>query len=1215
MDPVRVSVQRPVAVTVGALLVVIFGLIGLAYIPIQLTPTVDRPIVRVTTSWPGRSPEEIVDSITCEQEKRLKNVSGLRSMRSLSREGQAEITLEFYLGTDLGRALLEINDALRQVPSYPPEVEEPVVKASEGASETAIAWIIIDLDPSARARFPDFDVATIWDALERDVKPYLERIEGVAEVNIYGGRPHEVRVLVDPWALARRGLTHADVVRALLAENRNVSAGTIVEGKRDYRVRLLGRFESPQDIAGTVIAYRDGHPVYVRDVGQIEIGLEKPRGFVRSMGEPCLAMNVIRQTGANVMEVMAEVRRRLEVVRRDMLPRTHPVVGPHLRLRQVYDETTYISQALDLVTGNLVRGGALAALVLLLFLRSLRSTLVVALAIPIAVIGTFLVMLATGRTLNVISLAGLAFSTGMVVDNAIVVLENIDRRRSQGEPVGRAVIHGTWEVWGAILAGTLTTVAVFVPILTIREEAGRLFFDLTLALSTSVLLSLVVATTIVPTATAVLLGRQAETPRRLSKARSLLGLAPRLARMTRAFARGLEYLMTGWRAWTVRPVVIVLLTGASLAGAAFLMPPADYLPTGNRNLVFGGLMIPPGLSVDQQKRYAERIEARIGPYLRARLEDPASIAHLPPIPRMIGIGPDGRPIMGTFDPVPVENFFVAGFGGGMFAGATSQDPQRVIPVGALLTDAMNALPDAYGGARQVSLFGWGVSAGGAISVEIAGPDLSRVRAAAKFVFGQLFADPAFGRGRVQPDPRNFDLTQPEWRLRLTQTGRELGLRTEDLAPAVRGLFDGAFAGEFLLDGRTVDIKLYPREGSLLDKEQLPDIPIVAPNGQVVPLGTVVAIHPAGAPQEILRIEELPAVTIRVNPPPDVPLGAAMERVETGVLAQARAAGLLDDSMRVRLEGTAAKLEDVRAALLGAPSEARTEPALWQRGLRGAGVAAIALGLIASGMALVRLWRRTGIPRPLAPPPRALWSAVPAALLLGLLIGSVLITVGSHPQMLLARFTWTVLVTYLLLAALFESFVYPLVVMFSVPLGLVGGFAGLHLVHTWTLRDPTIAPQQFDVLTMLGFVILVGTVVNNAILLVVQARHFMGESRVEDDEEWTALPPASAIAEAVRTRVRPIFMTTLTTIGGSLPLVLAPGAGSEMYRGLGAVVVGGLLISTLFTLVLIPLVFSVAVEMVQAARTVFRPRGPDGRVPGGPRHRPTRAGEPRPMPQA
>ncbi len=1182
MDVVRYAISKPVTVTVGVILLVMFGLIGLGAIPIQLTPTVDRPQITITTEWPGRSPSEIVDEITREQEKRLKNISGLKSMRSISREGTAEITLEFYLDKDIDRAMQDVSDALRQVPDYPEEVEEPFIKAAEGAAENAIAWIIIDVKPEARHKHPDFDITTIFYAMDKEVKPYLERIDGVAEVNIYGGRDREVRVLLDPTAVAQRGLNPLSIIDALRNENRNVSGGTSAEGKRDYRIRVVGKFEREEDILDTVIAYRDGKPVYVRDVGTVEIGHVKQRGFVRSMGVPCLAMNVIRQTDANVVDVMEDLRARLDEVQANILPNLDPSVGDDLRLRQVYDETTYIESAISLVTQNLYIGGGIAALVLLLFLRSVVSTGVIALAIPISVIGTFLLLLAMGRTLNVISLAGLAFAVGMVVDNAIVVLENIYRHLQQGVRPMEAAYRGGKEVWGAILASSLTTIAVFIPVLTIQEEAGQLFRDISLAMAGAVALSLMVSITVIPTACSRWLRPPPSHEAPLLTAwHSLFGLAGLFGNVVNRFAGSVRWMMGGWRGATIRPAVILVMTAISIVGALVLMPPLDYLPAGNRNLVFGGLLIPPGLSVREQVDYAERIEAQITPYAEANINDPASVASLPPIPR--GWGPNSG--LAPFDPVPVGDFFIGAFQGGMFIGANSQDEQVVIPVGQLLTNAMNTIPDSFGGASQTSLFGGGVGGGNTIDLEISGPRLDRVVAAASEMMNTAVG--LYTYGNVSPDPSNYNLQEQEWRIRLTRQGRELGLTTADLGTAVRALFDGAYAGEMILDGDTADIVLLPKGGRLDYREQMAEIPLATRSGRIVPADTVAEIVSGLAPQQIQRIEELPSVTLRIRPPAGRALEEVMNEIREQIIAPAEQAGLVDSTMRVRLEGTAAKLDEVNASLFGRPTGPASSTHLTLGVLAVFIVSAGALGL--AGFVIWRSVNRGEL--------KLLYGAA-GAVLLGVVLALLAWTITVEPQLLTARFIWALVVTYLLMAALFESFLYPFVIMFSVPLAVVGGFAGLAMVHWYTVRDPTIAPQQLDVLTMLGFVILIGVVVNNAILIVHQALNFM---RGEAETEEPPMPAHAAIERSIATRIRPIFMSTTTSVGGMLPLILFPGAGSEMYRGLGSVVVGGMLVSTMFTLVLVPLMFSLVLDMGAGLKTALR------RTPPGPKPQSGRGG--------
>lgn len=1174
MDVVKLSISKPVGVTVGVLLLVMFGLIGLTAIPIQLTPTVDRPIITVETDWFGRTPEEVVDEITKEQEKQLKNVSNLKRMVSTSRDGGVTITLEFTLGTNINRALQEVGDALRQVPDYPEEVTEPRIKAADGASENAIAWIILDIAPEAREKHAGFDLTTLFDALDREVKPFLERVDGVAEINIYGGREREVQVFVDPVKLANRGLSHLDMIEAIRNENRNVTGGTIAEGKRDYRVRVIGQYEEPREILDTIIAYRDGRPVYVRDVATVELGHQKRRGFVRTQGVPAIAINAIRQQNANVVEVMGELRERLDEVRTDILPNIHPVVGPDLRLTQVYDETIYIDSSIGLVTQNLWVGGTIAAIVLLLFLRSFVSTGIVAIAIPVSVIGTFLVLLAFGRTLNVISLAGLAFAVGMVVDNAIVVLENIYRRLQDGEPPMVAAYRGGKEVWGAILASTLTTVAVFVPVITIQEEAGQLFRDITLAIVASVTLSLFVSITVIPAACSRWFKpyRKAHHGRLRTLWDDLFGLGPLCAKLVHGLGSGVKWMMSGWRGWTIRPAVIITMMTASITAAIVLAPPLDYLPAGNRNLVFGGMLIPPGLSIEQQEILAERVEQVIAPYQLhggRTIED--VLRDAPPISNIFD------PTAPTFDPVPIDNFFIAGFQGGMFAGATSAIEEVVIPVGTILSNAMSGTsPDVFGGARQTSLFGMGAGGGNTIDIEISGPNLANVIAAAEMMYGIAGQKYGFGVG-VQAEPSNFNLQQPEFRIRVNQGGRRLGLSTSAVGTGVRALFDGAFAGEFRLPDDSVDLVLVPTGGRLEYKEQLASVPIWTPAGRIVPLDTVVDLVPGLAPQQIQRVEELPSVILKVTPPQGRALEDVMREIRREIIEPAREAGMIDRTMRVRLEGTAAKLDEVTAALFGAnpnPPEGgngganaggRAAASVFGRA---AGFLLIALGIAGAVYAGIKAVRQKKV---------SLAYGAAGAILLGGVLATLTITFGENPQFVTARFIWALAVTYLLMCALFESFAYPFVIMFSVPLAVVGGFAGLKIVHELSMRDPTIAPQQLDVLTMLGFVILIGVVVNNSILLVDRA---LQQMRGQDGEVMSRY---DAIAYAVRTRTRPIFMGTMTSIAGMSPLVLFPGAGSEMYRGLGSVVIGGLLCAAVFTLVLVPLMFSLMLDMISGLR--------------------------------
>ncbi|MCK5553170.1 MAG: efflux RND transporter permease subunit, partial [Deltaproteobacteria bacterium] len=442
MKLVDSAIKNPVTATVGVFFIILFGFIALFRIPVQLTPEMQDVEIQVETLWPGASPQEVEREIIEEQEEQLKSVEGLVEMKSESFRGRGRVILKFQTGTDQDAALLKVSNKLNQVSQYPADAEEPVIKAT-GTESDAIAWFVFQKSSGDPA-----DVAFEKDFIEDHVKPRLERIPGVAAVNIYGGREKEMQVIVDPNALASRKVTIQDMIRALDMENRNISAGDLDEGKRRYIVRTVGQYRTPEDIENVIIRQVNGAPVYVRDVAHAKLGYEKAQATIRQRGKPTIAMNAIREVGANILAVMEDIKEEVKALNRSLL------TSRHLHLDQVYDETDYIYSAIDLVRQNLFVGGSLAILVLLLFLRSGTSTLIVATAIPISIIGTFVMMAFLGRSINVISLAGMAFAVGMVVDSSIVVLENIYRHMQMGKKRMRAAADAAGEVWGALLAST-----------------------------------------------------------------------------------------------------------------------------------------------------------------------------------------------------------------------------------------------------------------------------------------------------------------------------------------------------------------------------------------------------------------------------------------------------------------------------------------------------------------------------------------------------------------------------------------------------------------------------------------------------------------------------------------------------------------------------------------------------------------------------------------
>ena len=492
MNLIRIAIERPIAVVAAVLMAILFGLVALNTIPIQLTPDVRKPVITIETQWPGASPAEIEREIINEQEEVLRGLPGVEEMSSRSQDGQGDVTLEFQIGQDMDRALLLVANRLDRVSDYPDEADEPTLDTA-GTEDNPIAWFIV-----TREDGNERPIHTFRDLIEDTVQDRLERVPGVSKVNVYGGSERELQVTVDPDRMARYGLTIPEVVDALRNANISTTAGDVDEGKRRYIVRTEGEFVEPAQIEQVVLrSLRDDDSgrlgrVTVGDIASVDFAHKEPGANIRILGVPAMAINAQRETGANVIDTMDAIDEAIAEMESGPLP------DAGLTIRQVYDETVYIDSAISLVNQNILVGGALAALMLMLFLRSGYATLIVSIAIPVSVVASFVAMAFMGRSLNVISLAGIAFAVGMVVDAAIVVLENIYRLRQNGMAPAEAAYQGAKQVWGAILVSALTTVMVFIPILTMELEVGQLFRDIAVAISVAVILSLLVAMTVIP---------------------------------------------------------------------------------------------------------------------------------------------------------------------------------------------------------------------------------------------------------------------------------------------------------------------------------------------------------------------------------------------------------------------------------------------------------------------------------------------------------------------------------------------------------------------------------------------------------------------------------------------------------------------------------------------------------------------------------------------
>ena len=852
MDFIKAAISQPVTVAVGVILIIMAGVIAITRIPVQLTPNVEDTIVTVTTMWEGASPQEVEQELVDKQEEKLQGLSNLRQITSECQQGQGIIRLEFTTGTRKDDVLRAVGDKLREVPSYPENVDEPVVEASDRMNRDYIAWIIFG------STDPNLDIRTLQDFAEDRIKPALERVEGMSEVGVLGGYEREAQIRFDPMLLAQRGVTPAELVQAIELTNRDVSAGQVQDAKSDVRIRTVSQYDSIEDVERTVIKHTEAGPIYVGDVARVVEDYKEPFSFVRSKGHPVIAINAQREIGSNVMEVMDRLRAEIDRLNQpggvlDSQARALGMNGK-LTLEQVYDQTVYIEDALELVRENIWVGGFLATLALLVFLRSIRTVAIVIIATPISVVGAIVAMVMMGRTINVISLAGMAFAVGMVVDNAIVIVENIFRHLEMGKKPMQASYDGTREVWGAVLAATGTNVIVFIPVLLIQEEAGQLFRDIALAICATALLSLLISITVVPAMAARLMKQVKQAKPGSSKAAdatrakstkpvAAILRAPKLAlgwldRFPDALSRTI-YLLSG--SVMARLAVVIALTAASVIGSYLLMPPADYLPTGNRNLVFGMMFPPPGYNLEQQRVLAERVEQTIRPFWEAAEFDADSeeyrqaAANLPAVPTFdfatMSPGPN-------VVPPPLDNYFFVAFESMMFHGAISDDEQRVVDLMPLFQHATRAehAPGVLAFAMQVPLFQLGGSTGSAVKIDFSGRDLGKVSEAASAAYLQLIQ--RFGPHTVQPSPSNFNLPGPE--LQIVPNRRrlaEVGMSPVELGTAVQAGGDGYIAGEYRIGGETIDLKIIS-EHAVGSKyiQGLEDSPIATTFGSVVPPG-------------------------------------------------------------------------------------------------------------------------------------------------------------------------------------------------------------------------------------------------------------------------------------------------------------------------------------------------------------------------------------------
>ena len=1024
-------VRNGILMTVAALIITVVGVLAAFRVPVQMIPDLEVRTVSIQTSWPGATPQDVEKEILIEQEEYLRTLPNMTRLESSASSGSAVIELDFPFGVDMTQTLIEVNNALNQVPSYPENVDEPRVFANSFSANSFMYFAISPLPGNPR----NIDMIMMRDFIVDNVRTRLSGVPGVSQVNISGGAERQIRILLDPTRLADRQLTILDVRNAIRARNRDVSGGEVDGGKRRYLLRTVGRFDSLEELQNMIVDRRGDSLIRLGDIADIELGHSRIQGYSYFNAEPILFTSVNREAGSNVVDIKYAMLDAVERVNRDVLQPNG------MQMRLMAEDAGYVEASIRNVWLNLALGAFFATVVMFLFLRSVSATAVGVLGIPVCTIAAFIGLLAAGRTINVISLAGVAFAIGMTLDNSIVVIESIELKRRQGLDRFRAAVEGVQSVWTAVLASTLTTILVFLPVLFIREEAGQLYSDVAIAISASILASMLVAVTLIPTASARLsFGTEHRSHAESTLRERLLSTIDSL-------------IATRQR----RTATIAITVIASIAVIMLLTPAAEYLPEGEEPKTFASMSAPPGYNLETMKE----IGLEMQDYFMQFVDDD---------PDRFDRGETEVPAIRYLNTrISADGFRII------------SEPVRTADIDELM-DAITAKYRQYPGMRSFASRGSIISSndGGtrSINLDISGPSLGVIYDAALATYRR--AEEVFGNPRIQTSPSSLSLSQPMLEVQPDWArAAELGLTASDVGYTVAALTNGAYVDEYFESDDKIDMYLYGNTGGQVDIDNLGGLPIYTPQGSILPLDAIATIHETVDTNSIRRINGQRTVTLNIIPPASIPLEVGVEIVRDDVVAYLRESGALPANVNVDISGASDQLDATKAALA---------------------------------------------------------ANLPVALI----------------------------IVFLLLVAILKHWGYPLLIMTTIPLGIAGGIVGLTLLNLvgsmleWLGLGSL--HQPFDMISMLGFLILMGTVVNNPILIVDRAMQHLKEGK---------LSVVDAVREAVASRLRPIAMSTLTTICGLSPLVFIPGAGTELYRGVGAIVLFGILGAAIVSVTMLP----------------------------------------------
>ncbi len=1014
MNIVESSVRFPITVIVRVLLVIVFGYVCSTFLSVELKPDTQQPTLVIATTWTGAAPEEIEGEVTTRFEEAISGVSKMLWTQSFSSYGQSFVIVFYKPGTNLDLAAAEIQRNLDRATNLPTTIQQPqILKATDKVSLPIYQFALTG----------DMDLVTASTWADKDIQPRILRLPGVGDCPFDGNLTRQMTITYDPQRLKARRLTASDVKNFVDRTNFNQSGGYFVQGTREWTIRTVGELLNAEAFRKLIIS-KPGDPiVYLSDVADVQDSYLRPDSYSRINGQRGIIFSVLGQAGANILDTINSVNHELELLQKDYGPRG-------AKFQKMYDSSDYIRDAVRVVKVSLIEAIVLVLLVLFVFLKNWRSIFIVATSIPVSIIGTFIGMYLFKYSINVLSLAGLALSIGMIVDDAIVVLENIYRHRyEEGKSIVRACIDGTHEVGMAVLMSTLTTAAVFMPVLLLKGEIGTLFGPVAFIISVAIFLSLFDAFTVVPMLASRWMRQESEPQGLLKRIMSPLNFLDKIGtKVSEGLIWSLRFFLGKW--WRKGALVVSVLALFLLSYKA--LPGMGYLPGGGTNLIKVQIGTAEGTSLDENSRLIKILEDR--------WKQIKGVRNIIAVPNR----QDSRNVI----------FIVC-----------DREEDSGVSVGKIARQAnalTSDLPFKFINPIQFPLFGNIFSRSNIVDVRIVGegyPVIQRlvdqILDLSKDIKGVVFRY------------TDLALRKPEVQVRVDlDRAANFGFQGKDIADAVEAAGGGQQTiSQYDVRGRYFYIMVMGQESevkTISDVERIVLTSPVNPNIQV-PLTSVASVETAFGPLQINHYNSRRAGRVQLT-------------------FQGRPLSEVYDDVTSKI--------------------------------------------------------RSSVPMPIG------YSVVPLGAINYL---------RTLVQAISFVFPLSVVVVYLLLVMQFQSFIRPLAIIFSVPLSIIGANVLVNITRV-----------HFDSFTMLGYIMMVGLVVKNAIIVITYAVQ-LTEQGIERDE---------ALILASKRRMRPIFMTAIAMVLGMLPLALKHGAGAEIYNGLAMAVVGGLSVATLFTLIFIPVVYTI-----------------------------------------